>query len=126
MPFRATGEQLAAITRELVRISTQGYGRGATEAKSYQCDNFIFCAMRGGLTSIELNLIEHGDTELVRTLRLRYQAHNANAFTDTVERILGRRVETYDSQVVFNPDYTVEIFVIGDELPPVEEECSIR
>ena len=115
MSVRATGEQLAAITRELVRISSQGYGRGATEAKSYQCDNLIFCAMRGGLTPIEENLIAHGDRELVRTLRLRYQSNNADDFKGAVQRVLGRRVLTYDSQVVFDPDYTIEIFVLGDD-----------
>ena len=109
-----TGEQLAAITREMVRIKSQHYGRGATEAKTYQCDSFLFCVLKGGLTKVEHNLLEHGEERLVREVRLRFQQTNAKAFHEAVERITGRRVLTYESQVLFSPDYTVEIFVLGD------------
>ena len=112
-----TGEQLAAITREMVRIKTQHYGRGSAEAKTYQCDNFLFCVLRGGMTPVERNLLEHGDGALVRQVRLRFQEYNQAAFEDAVEQISGRRVLTYQSQVLFAPDYTVEIFVLGDPIP---------
>jgi uncharacterized protein YbcI len=115
-----TGEQLAAITREMVRIKSQHYGRGATEAKSYQCDDFLFCVLKGGMTTVERDLLEHGDGALVRQVRLRFQENNEPTFTDAVERITGRRVLTYQSQVLFAPDYTVEIFVLGDETETTE------
>jgi uncharacterized protein YbcI len=119
MPNRPlNGEQLAAITREMVRIKSQHYGRGATEAKSYQCDDFLFCVLKGGMTTVERDLLEHGDGDLVRQVRLRFQQNNEPTFTEAVERITGRRVLTYQSQVLFAPDYTVEIFVLGDG-PPV-------
>jgi uncharacterized protein YbcI len=111
-----SGEQLAAITREMVRIKSQHYGRGATEAKSYQCDDFLFCVLKGGMTIVERDLLAHGDEALVRQVRLRLQLNNADTFRDAVERIAGRRVLTYQSQVLFEPDYTVEIFVLGDDL----------
>jgi uncharacterized protein YbcI len=110
------GEQLAAITREMVRIKSQHYGKGATEAKTYQCDNFLFCVMKGGMTTVEVNLLEHGDAALVREVRQRFQANNGDAFRNAVERITGRRVVGYESQVVFNPDYVVEMFVLDDDL----------
>jgi uncharacterized protein YbcI len=109
-----TGEQLAAITRALVQIKSQHYGKGATEAKAYQCDDFLFCVLKGGMTTAERNLLEHGDAELVRHVRLRFQHNNSAAFKDAVERITGRRVLTYESQVLFEPDYTIEIFVLDD------------
>src|ERR671922_2448644 len=98
-----SGEQLAAITREMVRIKSQHYGKGATEAKTYQCDNFLFCVMKGGMTTIERNLLEHGDADLVRQVRLRFQANNGNMFVEAVQRITGRRVAGYESQVIFDP-----------------------
>jgi uncharacterized protein YbcI len=113
-----SGEQLAEITREMVRIKSQHYGRGATEAKSYQCDDFLFCVLKGGMTTVERDLLDHGDGDLVRQVRLRFQENNEPTFTGAVERITGRRVLTYHSQVLFAPDYTVEIFVLGDEAPP--------
>src|SRR4051794_12836276 len=116
-----SGEQLAAITREMVRLKAQGYGRGATEGKTYQCDSFVFCALKGGLTPVERNLLEHDDHDLVRRVRLRYQENNRDAFQGAVERITGRPVLTYTSQVLFDPDYTVEIFLLGDEVLSLKE-----
>jgi uncharacterized protein YbcI len=113
--YALSGEQLAAITREMVRIKSQHYGRGATEAKSYQCDNFLFCVLKGGMTVVERDLLAHGDEGLVRDVRLRFQLNNADTFRDAVERIAGRRVLTYQSQVLFAPDYTVEIFVLDTD-----------
>jgi uncharacterized protein YbcI len=109
------GEQLAAITREMVRIKSQNFGKGATEAKTYQCDNFLFCVLKGGMTTVERNLLEHGDAALVREVRLRFQHNHGETFRNAVERVTGRRVLTYESQVLFEPDYTVEIFVLDDE-----------
>ena len=115
-PNTIPGDQLAAITREMVRIKSQHYGKGATEAKTYQCDSFIFCVMKGGMTPVERNLLEHGDTDLVRQVRLRFQHNNGETFREAVERITGRRVLSYESQVLFAPDYVVEIFVLDDGL----------
>lgn len=108
------GEQLAAITREMVRIKSQHYGKGATEAKTYQCDNFLFCVMRGGMTTVERNLLEHGEVDLVRQVRARFQHNNGDTFREAVQRITGRHVIGYESQVLFEPDYVVEMFVLGD------------
>ena len=113
-----TGEQLAAITREMVRIKSQESGRGAAEAKTYLCDDFLFCVLKGGLTRMERNLVDHGEHRLVREGRLRFQEINASTFQGAVERITGRRVLTYESQVLFSPDYTIEIFVLGDAQSP--------
>jgi uncharacterized protein YbcI len=116
-PTTIPGEQLAAITREMVRIKSQDYGKGATEAKTYQCDNFVFCVLKDALTTVEQNLLEHGDAALVREVRLRFQHHTGNALPQVVERITGRRVLSYESQVLFDPDYVVEIFVLDGDAP---------
>ena len=110
---RLSGEVLAAISRELVRIKAQHYGKGATEAKSYLCDNFLFCVLKDGITTVERSLLDHDDAELVRRVRLRFQSNMAETFTEAVERISGREVLTYESQILFDPDYTVEMFVLG-------------
>jgi uncharacterized protein YbcI len=98
-----TGEQLAAITREMVRIKSRHYGRGATEGKTYQCDELVVCVLKGGLITAERDLLEHGDAALVRELRGRFQQNHRDAFEGAVERITGRRVLTYESQVLFDP-----------------------
>jgi uncharacterized protein YbcI len=112
-----SGEMLAAITREMVSLKSQHFGRGAAEAKSYQCDDFVICVMKGGLTPVERNLVEHGDARLVRDVRLRFQDNNGRLFRSAVERITGRSVIGYESQVLFDPDYSVEIFILDDAEP---------
>jgi uncharacterized protein YbcI len=109
-----TGEMLAAISREIVRLKAQHYGKGPESAKSYVNDDFIFCVMKGGLTPVEQTLVGAGDEDLVRQVRLRFQEQMTAVFRDAVERIVHRRVINHHSQVLVRPDYTIEMFVLGE------------
>ena len=111
-----SGEVLAAVSREMVRIKAEHYGKGATEAKTYVCDDFLFCVMKGGLTAVERNLLDHGDSDLVRQVRLRFQDNMTDTFTGAVRRLTGREVLGYESQVLFSPDYVIEIFLLGSPI----------
>jgi uncharacterized protein YbcI len=107
-----SGEQLAAISREMVRIKADHYGKGPTEAKTYVCDNIILAVLKGGLTRVEETLVAAGDTALIREVRLRFQDQMKDSFTGAVERILDRKVIGYGSQIVLNPTYIFELFVL--------------
>lgn len=109
-----SGSQLSAVTREIVRIKAEHYGRGPTEGKSYLCDDVLVCVLRGGLTPVELDLCRHGDHALVRELRIRFQNNNRETFVTAVEQITDCRVLTHQSQILFDPDTIIEIFVLGD------------
>jgi len=108
-----SGDTLAAISREMVRLKAHHYGKGASEAKSYLCDDWLFCVLKGGMTTVEETLLEHGDSDLVRRVRLRFQENMGESFKDVVSRLTGREILTYESQVVFDPNFTVEIFLLG-------------
>ena len=120
MAKRITKEMLAAISAELVRLKAHHYGKGPVEAKSYINDNFLFCVMKGGLTRVEETLISSGDEDLVRQVRLRFQEQMHTVFRDAVEKVTGRVVVAYNSQLLINPDHIVEIFVLGDEEDLIE------
>ena len=120
MAKRITKEMLAAISAELVRLKAHHYGKGPVEAKSYINDNFLFCVMKGGLTRVEETLISSGDEDLVRKVRLRFQEQMHTVFRDAVEKVTGRVVVAYNSQLLINPDHIVEIFVLGDEQDLIE------
>jgi uncharacterized protein YbcI len=107
------GDVLAAISREMVRLKAQHYGKGPTEAKAYVCDDWLFCVMKGGMTPVEQTLLQHGDSDLVRQVRLRFQQNMDESFMGVVHELTGRPVLTYQSQVVFDPDFTIEIFLLG-------------
>jgi uncharacterized protein YbcI len=107
------GATLAAISREMVRLKAEYYGRGASEAKSYLCDDWLFCVLKGGMTTVERTLLRHGDHDLIRQVRLKFQQNMEDSFRGVVSRLTGRTVLTYQSQIVFEPDFTVEIFLLG-------------
>src|SRR5918911_330589 len=98
-----TGEQLAAISREIVRIKAEHYGKGPSEAKSYHFDQFLISVLKGGLTRVEETLLAAGDEDLVRTLRLRFQEQMGAEFISAVEKISGSKVLGYESQIVTEP-----------------------
>lgn len=99
-------------------MKADSYGKGPTGSKAYLCDDFLFCVLEGGVTAVERTLLDHGDEQVVRELRARYQLRMAPRYKDAIERISGRAVLTYQSQILFDPDYTVEIFVLG---PPRDQ-----
>ncbi len=109
------GEELAAVANEIVRLKAQYYGRGPTEAKAFQNDDVLVVALKGGLTTVERTLLDADEGKLVRQVRLRFQEIMEQNFVDAVQRLTGRKVRTYMSQVVFDPDYCFEFFVLSDE-----------
>lgn len=112
MAGEITGETLAAISSDIVRLKAQHYGKGPVEAKSYLNDNFLFVVLKGGITKVEETLIDSGDEDLVRQVRLRFQEQMRPAFVEAVETRTGRRVVQYQSQVIFDPDYSFEVFLL--------------
>jgi len=101
----------ARVSNEIVRTMKELYGRGPVQAKTYICDEYVFCVMSGGLTRDEETMMRGGEHALVREYRLRFQSVIAPELVRRVEDVLGRKVVSYHSQVLFDPDRLVEIFV---------------
>jgi uncharacterized protein YbcI len=108
------GERLAAISNEIVTIFAEYYGRGPTKAKTYSFDNYLITVLEDILTTVERTLVERGEEDLVRTVRLTFQEATAERFTSAVSELAGRRVVGYHSQVTFNPSIGFEIFVLEE------------
>jgi uncharacterized protein YbcI len=106
------GEQLAAVSNAIVSIMSECYGRGPTKAKSYAFDNYVFTVLEDILTTVERTLVDRGEEQLVRTVRLTFQEATADRLKAEIGRILGRPVIAYHSQVVFHPAMGFEIFVL--------------
>jgi uncharacterized protein YbcI len=108
----------ARLSHVVVRTMKDLYGRGPTHAKTYLCDEYVFCVMSGGMTRDEETMIRGGEKEAVRDYRLRFQAVIAPELIRRVEDVLGRSVVSYHSQVLFDPDRLVEIFVLDQPVEP--------
>lgn len=105
------GSPLAAISREMVKAMKQHYGRGPTRAKSYFVDDLLFVVMRGGFIEAELTLLKAGQADAVRAFRQQFENVMAEHLIGLVEQLTGRKVVTYQSQVMFDPDIILEVFV---------------
>jgi uncharacterized protein YbcI len=116
---RDSGGMRAAVSNAMVSLKKEFYGKGPTGAKSYFNDNYVFCVMEGGLTRNEETLLDAGEEHLVRSYRLRFQESMTKTTTEAIEKITGRGVLGYHSQIVFHPAFTFEIFVLDS---PVEED----
>ena len=102
---------LARISNEMVRAQKQFFGKGPTKAKSYMLDDFLLIVMRGGLTTAEKTMLEFGQPDQVRQFRQLFENEMTERLTDMIERLTGRKVATYQSQIMFDPDLVVEMFV---------------
>jgi uncharacterized protein YbcI len=103
---------LADISNAMVGLKKEFYGKGPTKAKTYINDNYVLCVLQGGLTRNEETLIAAGEHDLVRQYRLRFQEAMAAPTTEAIERLTGKKVIGYHSQIVFEPEHAFEIFVL--------------
>src|SRR5947209_12705166 len=106
------GSVRAALANAMVGLKKQYYGRGPTAAKAWILDDYVFVAMEGGLTRNEETMLADGKAEMVRAYRLSFQETVGPQVMSAVRELVGRRVLTYHSQIVFDPPRTFEIFVL--------------
>jgi uncharacterized protein YbcI len=112
---RQHGGRLAEVSNAVVGIFSECYGRGPTKAKSYLFDDYLIVVLEDILTTVERTLVDKGEEDLVRRVRLTFQAAVSDLFIGAVEEALGRKVQTYHSQVTFHPARGFEIFVLDPE-----------
>jgi uncharacterized protein YbcI len=117
-PPPGAGSIRSAVANAMVGMKKQYYGRGPTAAKAWILDDYVFVALEGGLTRNEETLLAAGKEDIVRAYRLSFQETMSDVTIPAVEEIVGRRVLTYHSQIMFHPTRAFEIFVLE---PPARE-----
>jgi uncharacterized protein YbcI len=113
----APGSLRASLANAMVGLMKQYYGRGPTAAKAWVLDDYVFVAMENGLTRNEETLVADGKEEEVRRYRLSFQETMGPTAEGMISEITGRRVLTYQSQMVFHPPRSFEIFVLEPAAP---------
>ena len=108
---------LSRISTEMVQVKKQYFGKGPPRARSYFFDDLLLVVMRGGLTTAEKTMLEFDQEDKVREFRQVFENEMTERVTKMVEELTGRKVLTYQSQIMFDPDVVVEIFVFDDRLP---------
>ena len=105
---------LSRISNEMVRAQKEFFGKGPTQAKSYILDDMLIIVMRGGLTTAEQTMLNFGKADQVRQFRQLFENEMTGRLSQMVEELTGRKVLTYQSQVMFDPDVVVEMFMFDE------------
>jgi uncharacterized protein YbcI len=114
-----------AISNAMARIKREFYGKGPSRTRTFVCDRVVFTMLDDVLTPVELALKAGGRTDLVRRTRLTFEDIMTRTFTGEIERLTGARVLAYHSQIVFDPDMAIEIFVLDRPPYGVAEQTPV-
>ena len=112
VPPPIDGALRSAISQAIVRIHAEHYGKGATQAKTYVWDNLVVTVLRDVLTVAERTLVDVDRADTVRDVRTTFQFTMEPTFRAAVERLTGRRVQSFMSQVDPQNGLGVEVFVL--------------
>jgi uncharacterized protein YbcI len=98
--------QLTQVTRAMVAIYKDQFGRGPTHARShYAGPDMIVCALEDTLTAI-------GEHQRLRDIRALFQHTAEDEFRSAVEEITGRKVVAFSSGFDTNADVATEVFLL--------------
>jgi uncharacterized protein YbcI len=112
---RALGEMRAMISREIVRLQAEYYGKGPTRAKTYIVDDLVVVVLEETFTRAEKTLADRGERDAIQHIRRRFQQQMAESFTNVVEQATGRKVRTFLSETDIEHDVSVETFLLAEE-----------
>src|SRR4051812_11080049 len=114
-PQKSLGEMRATISKEMVRLQAEYYGKGPTKAKTYIVDDLVVVVLEESFTRAEKTLAERGEREAIQHIRRRFQQQMADSFTSVVEQATGRKVRVFLSETDIDQDVSVELFLLADE-----------
>jgi uncharacterized protein YbcI len=118
---KALGETRAIISKEIVRLQAEYYGKGPTKAKTYIVDDLVVVVLEESFTRAEKTLAERGERDAIQQIRRRFQQHMAESFISVVEQATGRKVRVFLSETDIAQDVSVETFLLADERTDMTE-----
>jgi uncharacterized protein YbcI len=109
----AKGRSLALVSRALVRLYKEQFGRGPETAHSYFAGpDTVICVLEDTLTPVERSMLEMGELQRLRDIRMLFQYATETKFRAAVEEATGRKVRAFMSGVDVEQDLACEIFVL--------------
>jgi uncharacterized protein YbcI len=106
------GDTRANISRRMVQLHKEFYGKGPTRAKTYINGDLVVVLMRGGFTRVEETLLQEGRGDSVVQQRADFQDVMVDRFKEVVEGETGRKVVAMMSGSHQHPDLLGEVFVL--------------
>lgn len=109
-----TGDALlVAVNDAMIALHQRYYHRAPGSARTQLLgDELLACVMGGVYTDVEKTLIELERNLVVQDTRNAFQHAMRDKFIAAVERLSGRRVQTFISDSHIGPDLQIELFVL--------------
>ena len=106
------GSVRANISRRIVQLHKEFYGKGPTKAKTHCHEDVVVVLLRGGFTQVEETLLREGHGDSVTHQRAAFQFVMVDRFKQVIEEETGRKVVAVMSGSHQHPDLLGEMFVL--------------
>jgi uncharacterized protein YbcI len=121
----AEGELREEISRALVQLHKQHFGKGPTKARAYIADDLVVCLLEGGFRKDEQMLRDHGRGDVVVQSRQASQQALRTLFVATIERLVGRRVVGFLDAVDLDTEMNADVFVLAPSKPDSRSQSRL-
>jgi uncharacterized protein YbcI len=112
------GLELQEITNSMVRLYKELFGRGPTKARThYAGPDTLISTIQNSLTPAERAMIDLGEHQRVREIRMFFQHASEQDFTGRIEQITGRKVWAFVSGIDTGEDVSSEVFYLEPVTP---------
>ncbi len=111
--FDRRGIEMEELSRAMVRLYKDRFGRGPTKAQSvYATADLLICTLENSLTPAERTMAEMGEHQRLRDIRMFFQYASEKEFVEVVEQITGRAVRGFVSGIDTEHDISSEVFYL--------------
>jgi uncharacterized protein YbcI len=111
------GSLLAQISNAMVHIHKEHWGKGPTKARTIYTEDIVLTRLDQIFTRAETTLIRAGREEEVRNMRIAFQRELEHEFVGAVERLTGRKVQAFVSEMHAGTNMGIELFVLEPAEP---------
>jgi uncharacterized protein YbcI len=109
---RNSGGLREEITRSVVRLHKEYIGHGPTRARTYIGDDLVVCVLQGGFSRAERTLLDQGRTGAVIDQRQALDEALRQPLSETIERLVERRVVGFTSAVQPDGELSTVVFLL--------------
>lgn len=104
---------LQAISNAMAQVYKTQFGRGPTKVKTYFAGpDCVVCVLEDTQTPAERKLVEMGEHQRLRDVRLFFQYATEDDLRAPVEQATGRAVRAFISGIDVRADASVELFLL--------------
>jgi uncharacterized protein YbcI len=103
----------AEISREMVRLYKEQFGRGPTRARTeFAGPDIVISTLEDSFTPAERRMAEMGEDQRLRDTRTFFQHATEADFCAVIERLLKRKVRAFVSGIDTTRDVSAEVFYL--------------